>query len=88
MCFHIMHIVYRSANIASRLEQEIQIMHRLNHENIIRVYDVFRESWTITLILEHAKYGDLMGQMRQNRFGLRQTKVRWYQRLKMTCIYV
>ena len=39
-------------------EREIQIMKTIDHPNIVKMYDILRDSTHIYIILEYCQYGD------------------------------
>ncbi len=48
-------------------EREIEIHRTLNHENIVKCFDVFKTSTHIFMVLEYCPHGDLGSLLRQNR---------------------
>jgi len=48
-----------SNKIIKNLEYEIEVLEKLNHENIIKCFEILRAEKTICIILEYCELGDL-----------------------------
>ena len=48
-----------SSTMIKRLKMEIEIMKTLNHDNIVKLYDVFYDEYYAYLIMEYSHCGDL-----------------------------
>jgi serine/threonine-protein kinase HSL1 (negative regulator of Swe1 kinase) len=52
------------------LEREIAVMKLLQHENIVRLFDVWENSNELYLIMEHVKGGELFGYVEARKVGV------------------
>jgi serine/threonine-protein kinase HSL1 (negative regulator of Swe1 kinase) len=52
------------------LEREIAVMKLLEHENIVRLYDVWENSNELYLIMEHVKGGELFNYVEKRKVGV------------------
>eukprot|EP01061_Rhynchopus_euleeides_P023530 TRINITY_DN38271_c0_g1_i1.p1 TRINITY_DN38271_c0_g1~~TRINITY_DN38271_c0_g1_i1.p1 ORF type:complete len:316 (+),score=146.75 TRINITY_DN38271_c0_g1_i1:136-948(+) len=60
--------------ILHQVERELEIMHRLQHPNILRLYTYFTDKECITLVVEYAARGDLWSILQtKGRFSLQMT---------------
>jgi len=65
------------------IKREIKLHKKLDHENIVRLYDFFKLKDSIFLLMEYAEKGNLFHIIRkQNKFDEAQA-VRYF---KMTCL--
>jgi serine/threonine protein kinase len=59
------------ANISSKASREYEVLARLNHPNIIKIFDVFQSKSSLNLVLEYCDMGtleDMIIQARKNKF--------------------
>lgn len=56
------------------IKREIEVMKKLKHKNILKLYEVIYENNNIYLVLEYCKYGDLSFFLKKNRLTEPQVK--------------
>jgi calcium-dependent protein kinase len=65
--------VYENERLKAK--NEIDILMRLDHPNIVNIYDIFEEDGTITLVLEYMPGGELYN-MVSNKTRFSESQVR------------
>ena len=64
-CFEKSTLDYLSGS--QKVLQEIQIMRLMNHENIIKLYEVLEDAKCLYLVMEHAQNGDLFSHVKKRK---------------------
>ncbi|XP_031264272.1 CBL-interacting serine/threonine-protein kinase 11-like [Pistacia vera] len=57
-----------NSNLASNIKREISIMRRLNHPNIVKLYEVLATKTKIYFVMEFVKGGELFAKVAKGRF--------------------
>ncbi|XP_044486973.1 CBL-interacting serine/threonine-protein kinase 11-like [Mangifera indica] len=58
-----------NSKLASNIKREISIMRRLNHPNIVKLYEVLATKTKIYFVMEFVKGGELFGKVAKGRFS-------------------
>lgn len=58
-----------NSNLASNIKREISIMRRLNHPNIVKLYEVLATKTKIYFVMEFVKGGELFAKVAKGRFS-------------------